>query len=230
MRKFKVGVLTVIAGAVGALGGCGGGGDGSSGSPGGSDVAAGAVPTAAKQVDFASYAGTWSVCNSYRADYSTRYKVTITQAGAGGFHYEWRETDHGDAQCSDSGELTYQEQGDVTALGETVTVDGIEAQKVHATGQRTSPAGTGTETFSETQVVALTAAGVQSGGPVDVDPDGTMHFQPYALTSPEAVLYPAPPPPPPPPAVAPPPPPVYVPPEPSAPSAQSMPAAPAPAA
>ena len=197
MRKIKLGALTAIAGVVGALGGCGGGG-------GGSPAGAGPVsPTTAKQVDFAPYAGTWSVCNSYRSDYSARYQVVITQAGPGSFHYAWKDTDHDSADCSGAGTVNYEEQGDVTSLGETVMVDGVEAQKVSARVQRDE--GNGPVTVTEIQVVALTPQGLRAGDPQVYDADGTMHFQDYILTNPETII--TAPPPPPPPAVTPPPPP-----------------------
>lgn len=206
MEKVRAFALSVTASLVGALGGCGGGGGESptpAPAPAPTALPEPAPAPAAKQYDFTPYAGTWSVCDAYAStSTSRRYQVVITQAGPGGFHYAWQVADHATADCSGPGTVHAQEEGDVTALGETVQVDGIDAQKVTARIPRDM--GCGPVTVTETQVVALSPKGLHNGDPEVVDEDGTMHFQPYVLTKPETVVPLVAPPPP---AVAPPPPP-----------------------
>ncbi len=204
MKKVRAFALSVSASLVGVLGGCGGGG-GASPSPAPAPAPS-ALPEpapSAKPYDFTPYAGTWSVCDSYTSTASSRrYQMVITQAGPGGFHYARQVADHATADCSGAGTVHAQEEGDVTALGVTVQVDGIDAQKVTARIPRDM--GCGPVPVTETQVVALTAAGLYNGDPEVLDDDGAMHFEPYVLTKPETVMSLVAPPPP---AVAPPPPP-----------------------
>lgn len=188
MKKVPGCAILAFASALSTLTACGGGGSGD------------AAP-APKQFDFSPYEGTWSVCNSYGEASSARYKMVITQAGPGRYHYAWQDTDHPNANCSGDGTLTYQEQGDVTEPGESVTVDQIAAQKV--TVKVTLDGGASTVT--EIHVIALTEQGLRVGSTELFDEDGTMHFASDILTRPETIIpqtaprppVPSPPPPPP---------------------------------
>lgn len=196
MRWIPTGVAVAVAAALTACGG------------GGSDSAA-APESSAKTVDFTPYAGNWVVCNKTSEESSNRYQITISQTGANLFHYEWLDTNHPNADCSGPGTSNYVETGDATASGETVLVDGIEAQKISS---RVTHDG---RTGLEDQFIALTPQGLRLGDFEELGADGKPHFMSDPFTQGEKLAVPPAPPPPPVTTTPPPPPPVITTPSPA---------------